>query len=269
MRPNRGTFRGRGLGKGFFPAAGSLYSLLGAAGFGGGRRPATGAGSRMDRNRKKAFLTGHFAFETLSDADVDYLADRARTRVVEAGETVFFKDDPSAELVAVVSGGVHIRTVSEDGKELLLNTMQAGEMFGEIGAIDGGRRTGDAVAAEPSELLVIDRRFFLDVIERNPAFCISLMVLLCGRIRATSGQAEDLALLDLKTRLAKKLVALAERRKGAALKLTQRELGAMMGTTREAINKHLNAWAKEGLISLARNRIVVLDRDRLRRVFDA
>ena len=229
----------------------------------------------MNKDRKKAFLTDHFAFENLSAADVDYLAANAQTRVVEAGETVFFKDDPSTNLVAVVSGGVQIRTVSEDGKELLLNAMRAGEMFGEIGAIDGGERTGDAVAVERTELLTIDRRFFLDVIERNPAFCKSLLVLLCSRIRATSQQAEDLALLDLKIRLAKKLVALAETRNDAAgdggtvLRLTQREVGAMMGTTREAINKHLNAWAKDGLISLGRNEIVIVDREGLRRVFDA
>ena len=233
----------------------------------------------MNKDRKKAFLTDHFAFENLSAADVDYLAANAQTRVVEAGETVFFKDDPSTNLVAVVSGGVQIRTVSEDGKELLLNAMRAGEMFGEIGAIDGGERTGDAVAVERTELLTIDRRFFLDVIERNPAFCKSLLVLLCSRIRATSQQAEDLALLDLKIRLAKKLVALAEARNDAAgdggkdkdivLRLTQREVGAMMGTTREAINKHLNAWAKDGLIALGRNEIVIVDREGLRRVFDA
>lgn len=229
----------------------------------------------MNKDQKKAFLTDHFAFENLSAADIDYLADNAQTRVMQAGETVFFKDDPSTNLVAVVSGGVQIRTVSEDGKELLLNAMRAGEMFGEIGAIDGGERTGDAVAVERTELLTIDRRFFLEVIERNPAFCKSLLVLLCSRIRATSQQAEDLALLDLKIRLAKKLVALAEARNDAAgdgstvLRLTQREVGAMMGTTREAINKHLNAWAKDGLISLGRNEIVIVDREGLRRVFDA
>jgi len=228
----------------------------------------------MNKDQKTAFLTDHFAFESLSAADIDYLAANAQTRVVEAGETVFFKDDPSTNLVAVVSGGVQIRTVSEDGKELLLNAMRAGEMFGEIGAIDGGERTGDAVAVGRTELLTIDRRFFLEVIERNPAFSKSLLVLLCSRIRATSQQAEDLALLDLKIRLAKKLVALAGTRTDAAgdggrvLRLTQREVGAMMGTTREAINKHLNAWAKDGLISLGRNEIVILDRDGLRRVFD-
>lgn len=229
----------------------------------------------MNRNQKKAFLTGQFAFEKLSDADIDYLTDKAQTCVVEAGETIFFKGDPTTGLIAVVSGCVQIRTVSEDGKEFLLNAMQAGEMLGEIGTIDGGARTADAIAVERTLILTIGRRPFLEIVRRNPDFSISVMELLCGRIRATSEQAEDIALLDLRTRLAKKLVSLAEAQNDAAagsgdivLRYAQREVGTMMGTTREAINKHLSIWAKEGLISLGRNEIVIHDQEGLRRFFD-
>ena len=228
----------------------------------------------MNRNQKRAFLSGQFAFENLSDADIDYLTDKAQTRVVEAGEAIFFKGDPTTGLMAVVSGSVQIRTVSEDGKEFLLNAMQAGEMLGEIGAIDGGARTADAIAVEQALIMTIGREPFLEIVRRNPDFSISVMELLCGRIRATSEQAEDLALLDLKTRLAKKLVSLAEAGNDAAgsgdivLRLTQSEIGTMMGTTREAINKHLSIWAKNGLISLGRNEIVIHDQEGLHRVFD-
>ncbi len=229
----------------------------------------------MNRKQKKVFLTDHFAFENLSAADVDFLADNAQTRIMNEGETVFFReDDPSTGVIAIVSGGVQIQINSEEGKELLLDTMGANEMFGEIGAIDGGERTADAVAIERTELLTIGRQFFLDVLERNPGFCRSLMELLCSRIRATNVQVEDMAFLDLKTRLAKKLVALAETQNDTAgtrdfvLRLSQREIGALMGTTREAINKHFNIWAKDGLISLGRNEIVIHDLGDLRRVFE-
>jgi len=230
----------------------------------------------MNLHQKKAFLTDHFAFENLSAADVHFLAKNAQTRIMNAGETVFFReDDPSTGVIAIVSGSVQIQINSEEGKELLLDTMGANEMFGEIGAIDGGERSADAVAIERTELLTIGRRFFLDVLDRNPRFCRSLMELLCSRIRATNVQVEDLAFLDLRTRLAKKLVALAETQNDAAagtrdivLRLSQMEVGAMMGTTREAINKHFNIWAKDGLISLGRNEIVIHDLGDLCRVFD-
>lgn len=235
---------------------------------------AAGPGGTMDRDQRKAFLTRHFGFDQLPAADVGHLAARARTRTCGADETIFSKGDPTTGMMAVISGRVQIRALSEDGKQLVLNTMGPGEMLGEIGVIDGGERTADAVAAEPTELLTIDRGSFLDVVTRNPEFCQSLMTLLCSRIRATSEQAEDLALLDLRERLAKKLVDLAgedssEPGKDAVLHLAQHELGAMMGTSREAINKHLGAWAKEGLISLKRNEIVIRDEAGLRRVFDS
>jgi CRP-like cAMP-binding protein len=229
----------------------------------------------MNQSQKRKFLTDHFAFENLPSADVDYLADNARTRNLNGGETVFFKDDPPTGMIAIISGGVQIQTVSEDGKELHLNTLGPGEMFGEIGAIDGGERTADAIAIERSKLLFIDRRYFLDVVMRNPKFCINLMALLCSRIRAISEQVEDFAFLELKTRLAKKLVALAEMRNdddadngNIVLRMSQMEVGTMLGTTREAINKHLNLWAKDGLISLGRNEIIIHDLEDLRRVFD-
>jgi CRP/FNR family cyclic AMP-dependent transcriptional regulator len=151
--------------------------------------------------------------------------------------------------------------------------MRPGEMFGEIGAIDGGVRTADAVAIERSEVLTIDRRFFLDVVERNPEFSKSLMAVLCSRIRSISEHVEDITFLDIKTRLARKLVALAEMQNDAAigneeiaLQHSQSEVGAMLGTTRETISRYLNLLAKDGLISLGRNEIVIHDLADLRRV---
>jgi len=152
----------------------------------------------MDREQKKTFLTNHFVFDTLSDGDIGLLLDNTHSKKYVADEVIFFKGDPTTGMMAVVSGCVQIRIVSEDGKQLVLNTMREGEMLGEIGVLDGGDRTADAVAVEPTELLTIDRRAFLDLINRIPDFSMTLMEILCSRIRGTSEQAEDLALLDLK-----------------------------------------------------------------------
>ena len=173
----------------------------------------------------------------------------------------------------IFSGCVQIRTVSEDGKQLVLNTMHPGEMLGEIDVLDGGARTADAVAAEATELMTIARKSFLDIVGGNPEFCKSLIAILCGRIRATTEQAEDLALLDLRKRLAKKLISFADHGKDPdgttpelVIRLSQQDLGEMMGTTREAINKHLGTWAKDGLITLGRNEIVILDEAGLKEI---
>ncbi len=225
----------------------------------------------MDRERKKAFLPDHFVFDALSDGDIGLLLDNTHSKKYVADEVIFFKGDPTTGMMAVVSGCVQIRTVSEAGKQLVLNTMREGEMLGEIGVLDGGERTADAVAAEPTELLTIDRRAFLDLIKHNPGFAMTLMEILCSRIRGTSEQAEDLALLDLRKRLAKKLLSLADEGKEggkAIIGHSQQDLASMVGITRESINKHLGAWAKDGLVAVSRNEIEIVDEQGLRDIFE-
>ncbi len=225
----------------------------------------------MDRKRKKAFLTNHFVFDALSDGDIDLLLENTHSRKYVAEEVIFFKGDPTTGMMAVISGCVQIRIVSEEGKQLVLNTMREGEMLGEIGVLDGGDRTADAVAVEPTELLTIDRRAFLDLINKNPDFAMTLMEILCSRIRGTSEQAEDLALLDLRKRLAKKLLSLADEGKDggkAIIGHSQQDLASLVGITRESINKHLAAWAKDGLIAVSRNEIEIVDEQGLRDIFE-
>ena len=94
--------------------------------------------------------------------------------------------------------------------------------------------------------------------------------MLCHRLRTINEQLEDFSFLDLRRRLAKKLVHLAdshgeETPEGVRIgfKLTQRELAAMMGTSREAVNKQLRAWTDDGLIKRIGSSIVIRDREGL------
>ncbi len=219
----------------------------------------------------KAILAEHFLLKHMPPDDLDRLAGFARRRSYQANEPIFVKGDPAAGMMAVVGGRVRIVTYSADGKEVVLNVINPGEVFGEIALIDGGERTADAVAMEPTELVVLDRRDFLPLLERNPELCIKLLKMMCQRVRATSEQIEDFSFLDLKARLAKRLVALSESHGEAAaegvkigMRLSQRELAAMMGTSREAVNKQLRAWQEEGLIIVKRGSITLLETARLR-----
>ena len=223
----------------------------------------------------KTILAEHFLLKTLPPSDLDRLAAFATSRAYQANQSVFLKGDPAAGMMAVVSGRVRIVTYSADGKEVVLNVINPGEVFGEIALIDGGERTADAVAMVATELVVLERRDFLPYLERNPELCIKLLVMMCQRVRATSEQIEDFSFLDLKARLAKRLVALADSHGEAGpvgitigMRLSQRELGAMMGTSREAVNKQLRAWQEEGLIALKRGSITVIERARLKELVD-
>lgn len=209
----------------------------------------------------------------LPEADLEALARLSRIQHVGRNEPVFHKSDEASVMLLVLSGHVLISSTSPEGKEVVLNLINPGEMFGEISLLDGRERTADATAIEPADILVVERRNVLPLLERNPSLCIAMIALLCSRLRATSAQVEDVTFLDLRARLAKKLYGFAQvygqrsestdgiARARIGLRLTQRELGAMMGTSREAVNKQLRAWIEEGLLAVERGVITILDLD--------
>ena len=164
-----------------------------------------------------------------------------------------------------MSGRIKISTLSESGKEVVLNILGPGEMFGEIALIDGRERTADAGAMAASELLVIQRRDFMPFLERRPDVSARLLVVLCERIRWVSDLYEDAVFLDLPARLSKHLLRLAKTYgepvpNGVmiSLKLSQQELGNLMGTTRESINKQMRKWTEAGIVQVDHGYVVIL-----------
>jgi CRP/FNR family transcriptional regulator, cyclic AMP receptor protein len=215
---------------------------------------------------KRQALSGHFLFRQLRDAELTALLAHARTEHRKANEVIFHKDSPGFGLMAVLSGRVKITSAGADGKEVVLNIIDPGEVFGEVALLDGKPRTADAVAISPTELLVIDRRDFVPFLESNPRVAIRLLEVLCERLRRTSEQLQDVLFLDLRARLAKTLLRLAKTHGQATagghridLRLSQSEIGNMTGLTRESINKQLRDWQKRKLIDWDRGTITIRD----------
>ncbi|HYN37715.1 MAG TPA: Crp/Fnr family transcriptional regulator [Rhodospirillales bacterium] len=223
----------------------------------------------------KRILSEHFMLKHLPAADIDRLAQMASTRHYKAGEPVFLKGDPGTAMMAVLAGRVRICSYSAEGREVVLNVINPGEVFGEIALIDGGERTADAFAMEAAELLVLSRRDFLPFLAGNPEVCIRLLEVMCARLRWTSEQLEDVNFLDLRSRLAKRLIYLwdnhrekSEDVKKRGVRIQQHTLAAMIGTSREAVNKQLRSWEESGMIDVGRGSITVLDRSRLEQIVE-
>jgi CRP/FNR family cyclic AMP-dependent transcriptional regulator len=208
-----------------------------------------------------ALLRGHPVFGALEPEQLEQLVSYARTRKVAAGTTLFSKGDPGTELFAVSAGTVKISVPAPDGREAMFNLLHPGEIFGEIALLDGRPRTADAMAMTDCELTVIERRDFLAFVHGEPNVALQLIALLCERLRIASEHYEEVVFLDLPTRLARILLQLAEQNEAGAeepkLKITQREISQMLGSTRESVNKQLRAWAKRGFIALERGGIAV------------
>ncbi len=202
-----------------------------------------------------AALSRCYLFKQLELEKLDELLAFSRLQRFAAKDVVFLKGDPGDSLYAIVSGRVGITTTSEGGKEIFLNILGPGEVFGEIALLDGKERTAGARALDPAELLRVDQADFLPFLERNPTLSIRLMRILCERIRWTSDIIEDTIFLDIPHRLAKRLLTLVNQygkptREGITIdiKLTQENLGQMLGVTRESVNKGIRALEAQGII---------------------
>jgi CRP/FNR family cyclic AMP-dependent transcriptional regulator len=216
---------------------------------------------------KRAVLREHPLFAGLNADVIDRLASYAHTKSVRAGATIFSKGDPGTSLFAVCTGTVKISNRSEDGKDAVFNLINAGGIFGEIALLDGQPRTADALALSACELMMIDRRDFVALVGNQPDIALKLIEVLCARLRRTSEQVEDFIFLDLPARLAKTLLWLASQSKpsskGRKVTITQREIGQIIGMTRESTNKQLRLWEEAQWLRLERGGVTILAPEKL------
>jgi CRP-like cAMP-binding protein len=229
----------------------------------------SGAGNEVRYVDRREIFAQHAFFRGLADAAIDELVARSRIERCRRGKTIFRRASPGTAMMAVLRGSVKICTVSRNGKEAVLNVIGPGQVFGEIAVLDGGPRTADAVALVESEILVLDRRDFMPVLRAHPELAQRLLEVLCGRLRKTSEQLEDAFFLDMPGRMAKALLAApAGESAGGAMQvqLTQRELGEMIGTARESVNKLLHSWQNAGIVALRRGAIAIRKPDALKRL---
>jgi CRP/FNR family transcriptional regulator, cyclic AMP receptor protein len=207
-------------------------------------------------------------FRGLSSATIQQIAALAIRRPYEQDAIVFSQGDPGDSLYGVVTGKVRISASTREGKEMFLNIMEPGDTFGEIALLDGNPRTAAATTTATCELMIIPRAQFLALLQREPTLAIHLLQLLCQRIRWTSGQAEDSALLTVPNRLARRLLSLAKLHgqpapNGVQLIISQEEMGRFLGISRQAVNQYLQAWRAKGWVDVGRGKVTVLDESAL------
>jgi CRP/FNR family cyclic AMP-dependent transcriptional regulator len=220
----------------------------------------------LDKGR---LLRSHPFFSGLDDRIVERLIPHALTRKVKKGTLLFRKGDVGTNLYAVCAGAVRVSAPSDEGKDAVFNLIVPGEIFGEIAFLDGGPRTADAVMIESGELMIIERRDFLPLLHDYPKLALRLLEILCGRLRRTSEQVEDIVFLGLKARLAKALLYLYEHSSstpGQKLRVTQREISQLIGVSRESANKQLRSWQRQKWVRLERGGISILSLDVLKRL---
>jgi CRP-like cAMP-binding protein len=212
----------------------------------------------------------------MKPAELETVLDLASERRVRRNQMIFQKDEAGSSMMAVLAGRVRICSMSADGKEVTLNVIRQGEVFGEFALLDGKPRSAAAIAAEETTLLVVERRDFLPLLTANADLALRLLVVLCDKVRRASLALEDFALLDLPERLARLLINLAAeygRPVGPGIlidmRISQRDLSNWVASSRESINKQLRAWKDEGLVDLEGGHIILRNPNALRRLLDS
>ncbi len=216
----------------------------------------------MERSQLISALSINPLFSGLGLENVKRIADLCTIQKYDSGEMLFQKGDPGDALYGLRRGRILITTSTAEGKRLTLNVLGSGDVFGEIALLDGRQRTADAVIAEPSELYVIRRSAFNELLLRQPEIALRLIELLCERVRWTSDRVEEAYLSNLKVRLARRLLKLAEDF-GDEIQISQEDLSVLAGATRESVNRQLQTWKRAGLVSLGRSRVTVLKTEAL------
>jgi CRP/FNR family cyclic AMP-dependent transcriptional regulator len=220
--------------------------------------------TKLDSDVKRAALLACPLFAVMQQAELDAVLQMATERRVRRGQTIFQKGDAGSSMMAVLRGRVRISAVSAEGKEVTLNVINPGEVFGEIALLDGKPRSADAAAIDDTQLLLLERRLVLPFLQSNQDLLLRLLAVLCDRLRRTSVALEDLALFDLPVRLARVLGQLAEDygrtvSNGIRIdfKLSQRDLSTLVASSRESVNKQLRVWRKDGVIDMESGYIIL------------
>jgi CRP-like cAMP-binding protein len=217
------------------------------------------AKARAPRLDKRTLLQRHPFFQAMDVRLIDRIVGHAVVRNVKSGTILFRKGDPGSWLYAVLSGMVRISTGSSSGKDAVFAVILPGEIFGEIAVLDGSVRSADATAIGACELMVIERRDFMPLLNEFPELGLRFIEILCSRLRHTTEQVEDIVFLDLAGRLAKVLLYLHGRlpANSNTIRITQLQLSQMIGASRESTNKQLRKWERDKVLKMQRGGLVL------------
>ena len=209
-------------------------------------------------------------FEHASRNIIESLAGRLRRRRFRRNEVIFHQGDPGDALHIVAAGAVKILLPSAEGDEAIIATLRPGDFFGELALLDGAPRSATAAALENSDTLVLPRDVFMGLLDTLPGLRDALLAGVAHELRRLTGHVEELHFLDLAGRLAMRLTRLARETEPDAhgeIRLdwpyTQSDLAAMIGGTRQSVNRLLSELVEQDLIRIEPDALVISDLDEL------
>jgi CRP/FNR family transcriptional regulator, cyclic AMP receptor protein len=203
-------------------------------------------------------------FASLKDVELEEINKLALSKKCSKDTIILLEDEEGDTLFIIIKGKVKVTTFSESGKELIFSILSEGDFFGDMSLLDGKPRSATIISLEESELRMIRRSDFNNLIEKHPRIALKLLEELTGRLRNADERIESLALLDVTGRIAGVLLQLADyqgnkNQKNIQIKSrpTHQELANMVGTTRETVTRVLKQLENKNYISVEGKDIII------------
>src|SRR5918995_5219346 len=197
------------------------------------------------------------------------------TRMLEVkrGTRIYLPGDPSDQIFLLKSGVIKISMTSADNREVILALLHSGDIFGELAVVEDAPRDHVAEAYDDCVICAMSRDTMIRVIQETPEIGFQITKLIGLRLKTFRSRVEELLCKSAHARLAHALLELAERhgvtdRDGVliSLRLSQTDLGRLVGLRRETINGILQEWREQRLVEAERRTIRLRDPERLRQI---
>jgi CRP/FNR family cyclic AMP-dependent transcriptional regulator len=231
--------------------------------------------TELKRDDTRNILSDIKLFEGLTQAQLDWMAKHAHRRIFAAGMNVMTVEQPGEAVFIILHGTVKIH-IEQGGRDVILSVLGSGDLLGEMSLIDSVGRSASALTLENSLMLWMDKTTFNYLLDNFPPVARNLVKILSARVRLSDQVIQSLATLDVNGRVARQLLAFAERygREVAGgvqvrIVLTQGDLADLVGASRKRVNQTMVFLKEQGLVSTdADGRFIIHKKEELARFCD-
>jgi len=219
----------------------------------------------VSKDSTRNLLSDIELFVGLTPTQLDWVAQHAHRRVFETGRNVMTIEQPGEAVYVILHGTVKIH-VEQGERDVILSILGTGDMLGEMSLIDSVGRSASAVTLENSLMLWMDKTTFNYMLDNFPPVARNLVKILSARVRLSDQLIQALATLDVNGRVARQLLAFAEKygreKDGVTqirIALTQGDIADLVGASRKRVNQAMVALKEQGLIDDMDGRIAIKD----------
>jgi CRP-like cAMP-binding protein len=213
-------------------------------------------------------------FSELNEDELQSLEKLCVRQTFKKDNMVLIEEEVGSTMFIILNGRVKISRISDEGREVILSIMVDGDFFGEMAILDGQTRSANAVTLEDTEMLIIRRENFLQLLHDYPQIAINLLKELAHRLRRSDAQIKSLSLQNALGRVASTLLRIADDSgiiKQGIVELPhlppQQDLANMAGTSRETISRVIKSLGQLGYVKKQGSKLVILDYERFRQDF--